>query len=413
MKNATDQNTRALVKLANDVIPPIMQRLQSEAYTHFYNVCIETPSHPAHAIHDRPFQAELTAYDSTKPATSYTYHVDTAKRQSNNFWKVHTKSGEIPGDAVYNKDVVMLFPTFWRNSQQIFLFLGDTLPWMLAQIQWTRQQRRVMTSTNKNTSRQQNDLLLMAPRLRNMPQTFVETFAVLGIRQAYDFSTIKKQNESVCFSNAVFGKTLQLKSGHERKVRRLLEQNMNFSTCPQYYVTFLQRQKTRKILNIYQLMELTKLAGLENIRLEYFEGRTIPQQMHIIHCTAVFVGVQGAALAWYPFLAKHAALLEIVYPGWPTHYQRHVQWYRPDVQAITVPCERVTPDDVWAKYAKLWYNISGRAVSRKMKLKLLQRSDEMYPIGRSVYKDSDCRCLNQTFTKALLDALPNIVNGRH
>ena len=399
-ENATAPNTRALMTFADDVMPAIMQFLQPEAYTHFYNVCFEA-SHRIQAI-IHPFQAQLTAYDNRKRMTSYTFHVDTVKGETTNFWKIHMKSGEIPNDAVY-KDAIMYFPTYWRDSPQIFLFLSIFMPRTLGQIKWTKQ-RGLLTTTLENNQ------LLMAPKLHGMPKTHQETLAVLGIRKTKDFLKMVKRNVSVCFSNAVFGETAQW--GREREVRELLEQRMNLSACTQYYVTFLQRQSTRKILNINQLMDLAKRAGLKNIRLEYFEGKTIPEQMRIIHCTAVYVGVQGAALTWYAFLPRNAVLLEILYPGWPMRYQKRANWNRPDIKAITVHCDRVTPDAVWEKYARLWYNYSGH-IDGNMKLKLAKQSETMYPVGKSVYKDSNCKCSNQTFMKALLEVVSTPINHKH
>ena len=86
-------------------------------------------------------------------------------------------------------------------------------------------------------------------------------------------------------------------------------------------VTLLQR-KNRVILNMDELRQTAIKVGFTNIIKTVFEDISTIEQMKIIRCTRVFVGVHGAGLAWGLFLRKKTALLEIAWPqhGWPFMY---------------------------------------------------------------------------------------------
>ena len=86
-------------------------------------------------------------------------------------------------------------------------------------------------------------------------------------------------------------------------------------------ITLLQ-QKNRMILNINELQYAAQNAGFNNTEVVVFEDLSTKEQMKIVRCTNIFVGVQGAGLAWGLFLPNGSVLIEVAWPqnGWPFLY---------------------------------------------------------------------------------------------
>ena len=71
-----------------------------------------------------------------------------------------------------------------------------------------------------------------------------------------------------------------------------------------------------------QLQQSAIKIGFNNTIVTVFEDISTMDQMKIVRCTDIFIGVHGAGLAWGLFLRKGAALVEIAWPkhGWPFLY---------------------------------------------------------------------------------------------
>ena len=93
----------------------------------------------------------------------------------------------------------------------------------------------------------------------------------------------------------------------------------------------IQRQSTRRLLNIDSMVDVARNYGYANVRTEFFEGLRLREQYAIIRCASVFVAVQGAALSWHSFLPRGATVVEITYEGWPVRYRERALMERTDL----------------------------------------------------------------------------------
>ena len=64
------------------------------------------------------------------------------------------------------------------------------------------------------------------------------------------------------------------------------------------FISIRQRNESRMILNIEEISNATRSMGYKAVRVADFAELNFVQQLRIVHCTDILIGVQGAGLAW-------------------------------------------------------------------------------------------------------------------
>ena len=131
----------------------------------------------------------------------------------------------------------------------------------------------------------------------------------------------------------------------------------------------------------------------------YFENKTFAEQWALVRCAELYVGAQGAGLTWFMFLSPGTTFVELVFDGWHPFYRDCSSTFRHDVTTLGFTCDRITPDAVWRKYAKLWFNYDG-PISKTWIQKLNKRAGEVkrqVRYSNTPWKDSDLRCPTNGF----------------
>ena len=365
---------------------------RGKAYYHFRNICIDKNINPDIHREFYPFQAKLQAFDDSAKATKspYQFIINLVKGATDSWWQVDVRPSErLPANRTV-VDSVVLFPSYWRDSNQVFLFWSSTLPKVKDMLDWSRDH---VTRDLKVT--------LFAPRIKGQGQTFRDVIRSIGISNVTDF-TQTYDNSPVCFRHGVFRVPYKLDRtiGYETQKMVLKAWERTFKPCNETYMLIIQRLTTRRLLNIDHMTKIAHDYGYSKVRVESFEGKQLRDQYGIIRCASVFVAVQGAVLSWFSFLPEGATVVEMIYDGWPMRYQRRVLEERPDLNPQVIHCNIQTPLHIWEHYAKKWYNHTG-VIDSELKKRLARDSDKQFPIGKSVWKDSDCMCPGDVFLPAL------------
>ena len=121
-----------------------------------------------------------------------------------------------------------------------------------------------------------------------------------------------------CYDNAVFG--FYHKGFTTDELREHYKKAFNTS-CPSYNntrVTIINR-KMRTVQNAKELKEAAIKAGF-NATIVYLSNFSIREQLNIMMCTDILVGIQGAGLRWIDFLPKKSSLLELTWKYWGSFY---------------------------------------------------------------------------------------------
>ena len=373
--------------------------LKNTSFHHYHNVCIKMDKNTNLKDFPDKFYAQLLAYDQTHNILNHRqvqYMVNLRRDDiGDSYWQLSVTHESVPVSFKVLNSIAYFVP-YWRENNNIYLLWNFILPSVHAQIEWSKRfQLKYKRYKNMSTHR-----ILITPRNKNMKSTFRDAIQLLGINTITDLDTMLKDN-SLCFKHGVFGSTA---SRDKRSIsRELIHKKMNATakTCVSQYFVLIQRQNTRRILNIDYLAQLARDFGYKDVRIEYFENYSLYEQFDIIRCAAVLVGAQGAALSWFPFLPVYASIIEINWPGWPMFYQKRIQSQRKDLYAQVIQCEAKTPENVWKYYAHVWFNHTG-SVDDAMKEALIERSKHIkHATGYSVWKDSDCSCTQSIFSSAL------------
>ena len=371
-------------------------------YVHFENVCMRlgnTSMHPRLS----PFQARFSVYVNETTATSkkasllVPFYVGFTQPR-NNFWIFEFLNESVPRDWQIRNEIVVL-PAHWMDVHHVHIFWYRGLPKLHEQLR--KLESDFLSSTERNLRK-----TLIVPRIRKMPFGYRKIILDHGIASIKNFSDLSTGNKSTCFRHVVASGYNMSKPRRDviDAIRNQAQITFNLSqvVCATYKVTLLNRLGTRRILNIDELATVIRQQRGFDVDVVSFEGMTIQQQLEIIRCTSLFIAVQGAGLAWMIFLPQNAMFIEIWFKGWAPRYKDRANEFRPDLRVKTVQCERVAPEAVLQKYAKLWFNHTGQ-VSSAMEAKLNAKSRRNDPIRGYVYKDSDCVCSNAS----ILAALPN------
>ena len=76
----------------------------------------------------------------------------------------------------------------------------------------------------------------------------------------------------------------------------LKSMDISTSTCKDNEVVILDRSRTRRLLNIDELKNVSLSLGYENITVIKFENMSIKEQIQAVHCASMFFYVNGAAI---------------------------------------------------------------------------------------------------------------------
>ncbi len=127
-------------------------------------------------------------------------------------------------------------------------------------------------------------------------------------------------------------------------------------------VTIVERPKDRLILNIKKIVNSIRSANIANVTLARMETLTIDQQIQLVHCSDVYVGVHGAALQWAMFLRKGSTLIEIAWPDNNWTFRFTGERYKHDQNIkkiqIKVPQKDLMVDNV--SLVKHMYNMADK-----------------------------------------------------
>lgn len=416
-----DDRAMELIRIRNRKARESQERymltLRSSHFRSFRNLCFDPLNQPAHnesdfsglpatdklmfnrrkykSGNDTISQVRLQSYDQPDHRHKSYKHILTGQPhvQSNSYWKVVVDDPANRPSEWPMIGAVAVFPSMWRSTPHLYQFLYFTYPGVFSQVWWMQQQGHIVKNKTK--------VILMKPGGPN--STIYDLFYSLGIDEIRDFPTVMlpKTSKPVCFTNAVFlSDVASFHDGTPERVsksmvqsRSYIIQQLNREKCDKYYVTFIDRIATRHIINVMQLVNVTRKRGFRYVRVEYLENRTIHEQLRIIHCSSILIGVQGAALTFYSFLPHNAHMIEITFLGWNSKFKLRANRNRRDIKARVRPCTRITSEAIYRKYARRKFNHTG-PVDEAMKQRLMTVNS--WPV-----RDSDVRCLASAFKSSL------------
>jgi len=127
---------------------------------------------------------------------------------------------------------------------------------------------------------------------------------------------------NTCFRTAIFGKrnyVMPLRAAVNHVLRSF---NLTYISVMKDYspiVTIIQRTH-RRIINIDELVNITRAAGFTQVQIVNFEQMCVREQAAFAAKSQVMVGVQGAGLQWAIFMSPGSTLIEISWPNWNSFY---------------------------------------------------------------------------------------------
>ena len=136
----------------------------------------------------------------------------------------------------------------------------------------------------------------------------------------------------------------------------------------------------------------------------YFEDLSIKEQIQLVHCTDILIGIHGAGLEHYRFMRPNTALIQVGWDGWSANHlyetaplRRHIHAYKMNDCAATIS------EKAWQLYYKLNPNYSHK--SRKEILGLVQ-TVRHFSMHDNIWKYADCT-LNVEKTFDLVSTILN------
>lgn len=171
-----------------------------------------------------------------------------------------------------------------------------------------------------------------------------------------------KMPVNTCFQYGVFG-LVNLNYDSKRTVQYVIQAaGIKQTQCLNPQRVLIIQRNLRKILNVNDLLEAAKAEGYPESEVIILENLSVEEQLKLVACSPVMVGVQGAGLQWSIFMPQGSTLIEIAWPqkhwgfyftSWVTAYgidhQRlvtqhvHVNW--PVYEAMVRKGEEVTSEE--------------------------------------------------------------------
>ena len=372
-----------------------------EDYTVFRNVCIEADvTHQ----HGSPSNVYITTFDQQQPVGTSSFLTQPSAlpgiTDHQYQWMVDNKHSEAPQTVRFATEIA-IFAGYFEDSFHIYKAMYFIAPTAYDAVIFAGEQFR-------KTAQQQLPKIYVIPvEAKYRPWDWFIMTLGLGYTRVSHVNHLTASRTQQCFDIAVF-QTIDVERlrklgihGGARTSAALSRVNdyMQATTehrCTSKYALFIQRNHTRRILNIDDLTaRAAKLYGYHNIRVVYFENTSIAEQWKMIRCADVLIGVQGAALVWFTYLPPNATFVQLVFDGWHPFYSGYAHKYRRDVTTRVFQCERVTPANVWRRYAHLWFNYSG-VIDEHWKQRLIAKSADVKHTAHrytpTTFKDSNVQC---------------------
>ena len=199
--------------------------------------------------------------------------------------------------------------------------------------------------------------------IRNMrectnPDKFEPLLLALPLLQWHD--TYHKAEHGTCYQNAVFGAPQNgaVTGIAEEYVIRQLQHDHKLGECSKPLgIVLIQRLATRQILNLDEIYTAIMEAGYINVNIYSFERMSVLEQLRIVHCSAVLIGVHGQALEWHVFMNKNTALIEIAWPQlhWPFFYTPRAETYG----KVTAGVEAKVTELDWDAWTHWFFDMYG------------------------------------------------------
>ena len=354
----------------------------------YKNVCLMSCYYRPKNVYREPFFGHVHVYDRfSDTADMLLVPTDSRTYFNDSYWVIEQKTGPIPDTYVMHNNTVAYFVPVWRDFSNIYTLWYTEVPPLFKMLQ----QNQLMQQPFEN----ELSKVMVVPLLRYAKAHIRSVFLNLGFSKIVDFNnhTLKRP---ICFGSAVFGFPQGPSSLTDIFAEReYLRKQWNLpEICPaENQVMILQRNRTRRILNIDEMGQaLLSHENVTNFFVAKFEEKTMKQQFDLVRCLKLFVGVQGAGLAWYRFLPKGATIIEIYYEGWVSKYKDRAETDRPDLNIHAVFCNAVVPPPTWQFYAHKWFGNNDTLISKQMKTKLIEKSAAVEAIRGNIWKDSDVVC---------------------
>ena len=368
-----------------------------EDYTIFRNSCIELDVTHQHAS---PTNLYIKTFDQLQPAGASSFLVQPTRRGRLYQWVVINTHTEVPQTLHFAKEMAV-FAGYWEDIFNLYRMMYFLPPIAYDAIVYIEEQFR-----NTKTLNLSKTYVIPAAAQRIPADWFDLILGLSYARVTHADNLAPSQTQLQCFEIAVLPtvhvrrRTLGTHGGARTsaalsRVNDYMHETTKLE-CVSKYALFIQRNRTRRILNIEDLTaRAAKLYGYNNVRMVYFENASIAEQWKMIRCADVLIGVQGAALVWFTYLPPNATFVQLVFDGWHPFYSGYARKFRSDVTTRVFQCERVTPASVWRHYAQLWFNYTG-VIDDHWRQRLNAKSADVKHTAHrytpTTFKDSNVRC---------------------
>ena len=319
------------------------------------------------------------------PVNSRTYHSDS-------FWIINLKPSSVPVTYLQEGSVAYFAP-YWRDFSNIYTLLHLIIPPLY----------RLVQDSKRILSQQEDTLpkVLYVSKFKYMRPHVSSVVMELGFDEIRDFN-------NHTFAYPTCHQRALLKHQREETLDDIFAQRDYFqqkwkltTACTEQLVLILQRNNTRQILNADKMAAMfSDHANMTNVKIVKFEEKTMHEQFDLVRCAKVFIAVQGAGVAWYRFLPKHATLVEIYYHGWKSKYRDRALANRPDMNTHAIFCTAQVRPQSYSFYALKWFGYDG-PMSDSMKAKVTNMSAVVNPVLGNIWKDSDVVCSENTVLRML------------
>ena len=264
-------------------------KVKSE-YQFYNNICITE-----HYLESsRPFLPYMVSYDTTRKNSPNKYHINLKKDVYDSYWIVRNYKTSIPKNVTF-KNEIAFFPTYLRDTINIFLLWHNSLPAVYGQMKYAKENLSKLLDVKDglNATLPESTKLkktIVATSLRTISKSFQSTFMTLGFDNIIDYGSLVSKRP-VCYKYGIIGQSY-ITDRYIIKARDVVISNWskNKPSCDQMHVLIIQRNSTRRILDIEFIKESLEVSGLRNVRILQFEGWTLAEQYDIIRCTALLIG---------------------------------------------------------------------------------------------------------------------------
>ena len=283
-------------------------------------------------------------------------------------------------------------PTIWCKQRLFYFFLSQNLRFI-----WGAMEETGLSTLLDLTLISQSDTMALQ-------NEYLELFSALGFKKVLKLQDNSTKN--FCFKRLVVGQRLaeNFNTLQERLTNKF---KVGFSQCLRPRICVVQRKRKghfRRVLNIEAIRTYLqpRLPHDDVIELD-LDDKGFTEQLRDVTCCRVFIGVQGAALAWSAFLPRDALLVEISNEYWTPRFVTRAKIWRPDLRTAVVKCDIRTSDASFLSYARRTkmkeFGVDTKTVTKELKQKVYENSHKAlktsyYPFGLplSIWKLSDVYC---------------------